>query len=141
MTRHVDDCGAEIGRRLHVSNRAEEAGDDVESAAEVETAHVSQMENDLGMASASDLEHFGREIDTLHNVVLLEEREMRAGPACDIEERVAGRGFLLGDDLAQTLRIGFVILEAVEGVVNPREFRILRHRATDWLACLEIGTQ
>jgi hypothetical protein len=85
MARHVDCRLAQFERRFLVSDRTEETRDNIESKSEIEGAHVALMENNLRMACARNLEHFGCQIEPFDGVVFAEKREMRAGAARDIE--------------------------------------------------------
>jgi len=76
MPRHVSDGLAQATRSLHVSDRAEETNYNIEFASEIKGAHVAEVELDLRMTCARDLQHLRREIDALNREMFLQKNEM-----------------------------------------------------------------
>lgn len=90
----------------------------VELPPEVERHHVALVQRNAGVLGPRDGEHAGIEIDALDPEGLPQVREMPAGAAGDIEEVVAGRGLVRGDDLGETRGLLLVVLPGVDRVVE-----------------------
>jgi len=105
-----------------VADGAEEAYDDVETAAEPERSHVGPMEGDTATErAAGDAEHRGADIDALDTEVPSKLGEVSSRAARDVEEGTTGAAEVPAGDLPQPSRVGRVVLPGVDPVVVDRE--------------------
>ena len=117
VPRHAGDRGFEAAEGLDDANRAEQAGDDVVSAAEIEIGHVGAGINAQRVLEPRSAQIAVIDIGAIDGVVLLEEAGVLAGAAGNIEDG-AGAGDRRIDQGAEAIRFAVVVLEAVDGVVK-----------------------
>ena len=105
-----------LGHR--VADCGEEARDGVEATPEVEGGHVAVVERELGQPLARHGEQTVVEVEALRvREALPQLGEVLAGAARDVEQRARLRPPLL-DQLHEPLRLGRVVLEGVDEVVE-----------------------
>ena len=101
MRHHLLNRCTEVAERQHVSNRREQTGDDVETAAEIERAHVTVVDRDTVETVSCDRTKAGVRLDALDAQVAAQVRQMQAGAACHIEQALS-----VGDMLSSQSKQG-----------------------------------
>ena len=112
--------GADVG------DGAEQAGDDVEPAAEVDRRHVALQNSTSGTAPAGDGEHVVAQVDADPLERGSEELEVATGAASDVEDGLEPPASGLEHELAQRSGRPREVLELVDEVVDRSRSRVGR---------------
>ena len=123
MPGHAGDCRIQALDIRHASDGAEQAGDDVEAAAEVETGHVAEMKADIRQTSPGKREQVLIKIDAFDLEPGSELGKMLAGAAGHIQERARRPLDRLFDHQAHFGCFSLVILGRVDSIVIGCGFR------------------
>jgi len=98
-------------RGPRVADRTAETEDNVEAAPQVEVDHVGSVEGHAGQLPGRDLEHVRVKIETFDHIVPTKGDEVGSGTAGDVEQRIAQRLCVLGDESAELVGFGRKVVE------------------------------
>ena len=117
MTHHASDRTLEALEGPDNTDRAEQTGDHVVDATEIEVHHVGTGIAARGVLQPRSAQIALVDVDAIDRVVVLEEFRVRAGAARNIEDR-ARAGYNLIDQAAQAVTLTRVVLELIDRVVK-----------------------
>src|SRR6185436_20778459 len=119
VTAEAGQCGADAIERHEIADGTEQAHDDVVMLPEREVGHAALEELAIGVLRPGDREQCRIEVEAVYREAMIarEAARMFTGSAGDIEDRASLR-MDRTDEIRDLDRLGGVVLEAVDGVVE-----------------------